>query len=119
CLVAPDQDGRRRFPPERRRGGSTDPARRAGHDDRLVTKQHAGEFYTPCLAEGTLSWLEHSPARPRRVRIRRFPAETTETCRQAFCLLGRSDPAPCPSCLPKTPIQRARLRWLPACPKRK
>src|SRR4029453_13065298 len=48
--------------------------------------QHAGESYTPCLAEGTLSWPEHSPARPKRVRIQKFPAETTETCRQAFCL---------------------------------
>src|SRR5262245_17780833 len=53
-LVAPNQHDRRRFAPERRRGGSTDPARGPGYDDCLVTKQHAGEFYTPCIAEGTL-----------------------------------------------------------------
>src|SRR4029453_18547268 len=85
-LVAAHQHDRRCFPPERHRGGSTDPARGASHNDCLVTKQHAGESYTPCLAEGTLSWPEHSPARPKRVRIQKFPAETTETCRQAFCL---------------------------------
>ena len=76
-------------------------------------------FTHPALPRGHChGWSTAQPGRGAS-EPQKFQRETTETCRQAFCLAEAWTQLNAASCLPKTSIQRARSRWLPACPKRR